>query len=100
MKPHPLIQRLEQYTLKRPGEVLLVAATVDGEDDQIVIFRGFSSSLMRPTAFDPDVPVLPEQAEILTIDRLQGPYTPDEPKYIQKNISVDAIDILLAEVGV
>jgi len=40
----------------------------EGESDQIAIFKGFSSSLMRPTAFDPEVPVLPDKAKILTID--------------------------------
>ncbi len=48
-------KRLEQYTVKRPQEVLLVTVEVDGERDEVAIFRGFSSSLMRPTAFDPDV---------------------------------------------
>ena len=100
MKSHRIVQRLEQYTLKRPAEVLIITAKVDAEDDQVVIFRGFSSSLMRPTAFDPDVPILNEQAEILSIDRLEGPYIPDNPVYIQQNMSVEAVEVLLSEVGV
>jgi hypothetical protein len=56
-----IAQRLEQYTLKRPNEVLLVTAEIDGELDQIAVFKGFSSSLMRSTDSDPDVPVLPLQ---------------------------------------
>lgn len=99
MRPHPLIQRLEQYTLKRPAEVLLVTASVDGEDDQVIIFRGFSSSLMRSTAFDPDVPILHDQADIQSIDRLKGPYTPDHPVYIQQSLTTDTIETLLAEVS-
>ncbi|HEY9648461.1 MAG TPA: hypothetical protein V6C88_18930 [Chroococcidiopsis sp.] len=95
--------RLEQYTLKRPGEVLLVSvaiATESGQEpDQIVIFKGFSSSLMRPTEYDPDVPVLPADAEILTIDRLHGPYNPDAPRYIQQGLTWDDMQSLLAEVG-
>ncbi|HEY9659673.1 MAG TPA: hypothetical protein V6C65_14535, partial [Allocoleopsis sp.] len=59
--------RLEQYTIKRPQEVLLVTAEIDGELDQIAIFKGFSSSLVRSTAFDPDVPVLPPDAKIVSI---------------------------------
>lgn len=81
------IQKLEQYTLKNPQEVLLVEANVGGEADEVMVFRGFSSSLMRPTAFDPDVPVLPEDAEIAAIHRLQSPYSPDNPRYIERNIS-------------
>jgi hypothetical protein len=92
--------RLEQYTLKRPGEVLLVTAEVNGEPDQVMIFKGFSSSLMRQTEFDPDIPVLPENAVILRIDRLRSPYLPDNPHYIQSGLSWEAMRSLLAEVGV
>jgi hypothetical protein len=92
--------RLEQYTLKRPQEVLLVAIEVEGETDQVAIFKGFSSSLMRPTAFDPDVPVLPETATITAIDRLQSPYTPNSPRYIQKDLSIEQMLKLLEEVGI
>ncbi len=94
------ITRLEQYTLKRPQEVLLVNARVEGEEDAIVVFRGFSSSLMRPTAFDPDVPVLPLNAEILTVDRLEGPYNPTAPKLIEGGLAQDQVEHLLAQVGI
>jgi hypothetical protein len=92
--------RMEQYTLKRPEQVLLVHALVEGEEDEIVIFRGFSSSLVRPTAFDPDVPVLPEDAEIQFIDILMGPYTPDSPRYIQKGMSWADVEELLQSFGI
>jgi hypothetical protein len=92
--------RLEQYTLKRPQEVLLVTIEVGGEADQIAIFKGFSSSLMRPTAFDPDIPVLPETAVIIAIDRLQSPFMPQSPRYIQQGLSLEEMLKLLAEVGV
>lgn len=92
--------RLEQYTLKRPQEVLLVQAKIEGEADEITIFKGFSSSLMRPTAFDPDVPMLPDSAEILSIDRLQAPYHPDHPRFIQKDLSLTEMQALLQQVGV
>lgn len=95
-----IAQRLEQYTLKRPGEVLLVSAEVDGELDEIAIFKGFSSSLVRSTAFDPDVPVLPESAKILTIDRLEAPFNPANPRYIQRAIDWETMQTLLAEVGI
>lgn len=93
-------KRLERYTLKYPEEVLMVAATISGETDQIMIFRGFSSSLMRPTAFDPDVLVLPADAEIEAIDRLQGPYNPAQPTYLEKGISWDVMDARLRELGI
>lgn len=89
--------RMEQYTLKHPQEVLLVTATVDGKPDQVAIFRGFSSSLMRPTAFDPEIPVLPEDCEIVAIDRLRGPFNPAQPQYIEQGISWATMDARLKE---
>lgn len=93
-------KRLEQYTIKRSPEVLLVTAEIAGEQDQIAIFRGFSSSLVRSTAFDPEVPVLPDDAKVITIDRIAGPYNPQSPNYIQRGLTWETIQPLLAEVGV
>jgi hypothetical protein len=69
-----IARRLEQYTVKRSHEVLIVKAQIDGEFDEIAIFKGFSSSLTRSTASDPEVPVLPLSAKIVSVDRLQSPY--------------------------
>ncbi len=78
---------LEQYCQNHPEEVLLVEAEIDGEFDQIMIFKGFSSSLVRPTSFDPDLAVLPKEAKILAINRLKAPYRPDAPEYISQNLT-------------
>ena len=94
-----LISRLEQYTLKYPQEVLLLQAEISGELDQIIVFRGFSSSLMRPTAFDPEVPTLPPDASITQIDRLKGPYQPDAPQYIEQGLSLTAFTERLKDAG-
>ncbi|MBV6621601.1 MAG: hypothetical protein KI793_01380 [Rivularia sp. (in: Bacteria)] len=93
-------RRLEQYTLKRPQEVLLVKVEINGEQDEVAIFRGFSSSLMRATAFDPDIPVIPHEAIIISIDRLKAPFVPESPQYIEQGLSVEAIQTLLAEAKV
>ena len=93
-------RRLEQYTIKRPQEVLIVTAQIAGEEDQIAIFKGFSSSLRRPTSFDPDVPVLPVEAEIITIERVASPYNPEAPRYLQQGLTMDTMQQLLLEVGV
>ena len=61
---------------------------------------GFSSSLMRPTAFDPDIAILPDDAIIVAIDRIASPYNPESPRYIQQGISWQAMEALLLEVGV
>lgn len=93
-------KRLEQYTSKRPQEVLLVTVTIGDEQDKVAIFKGFSSSLMRPTAFDPEEPVIPDGATIDSIDRIKSPYNPEAPRYIERGISWEAMEALLLEVGV
>ncbi|MEM9218458.1 MAG: hypothetical protein AAGD25_29470 [Cyanobacteria bacterium P01_F01_bin.150] len=100
MTTSPIGYRLEQYTIKNPQEVLLVTAKVGKDEDQVAIFKGFSSSLMHPTAFDPDVPVLPEDADIQSIDRLQGPYNPHCPKIIERGLSLEQMEVLLERYGV
>lgn len=93
-------KRLEQYTEIATHEVLLVHVEIEGALDQIAIFKGFSSSLVRPTAFDPEVPVLPNEAKILTIDRVASPYNPHSPRYIQQGLTWETIQPLLSEAGV
>jgi len=88
-------QQLEQYTLRHPQEVLLVQAEIDGELDEIAIFKGFSSSLMRSTAFDPDIPVIPDRTKIIKIDRLEAPYTPAHPRHIQQGLTWEDFQTLL-----
>lgn len=97
---HAVGKRLEQYTVKRSHEVLIVTVEIEGEPDQIAIFKGFSSSLMRPTAFDPEVPVLPDEAKILSIDRVASPYNPQSPVYIQQGLTWETIQTLLSEANI
>jgi hypothetical protein len=92
--------RLEQYTIKRPQEVLIVTAEIAGEEDQVAIFKGFSSSLTRPTSYDPDVPMLPLEAKIIAIDRVASPYNPDAPRYLQQGLTWEAMQQLLSDVGI
>jgi hypothetical protein len=93
-------QRLEHYTLKQPTEVLIIDATIDGEPDCVMVFRGFSSSLMRSTAFDPDVPVLPDTAIVLRADRLRAPYQPENPQYLERDLDRDRLIDLCDRAGV
>jgi hypothetical protein len=93
-------QRLEQYTIKCPNEVLLLSIDIDGQPDQVAIFKGFSSSLMNPTSFDPDEPVLPDHAIVQSIDRLESPYNPNSPRYVEQGLSWEAFQRLLDAVGV
>ena len=93
-------KRLEAYTIKCPGEVLVVTAKIAAKEECIIIFKGFSSSLMYTTAFDPDVPLLPEEAEIIAIDRVHSPYNPEAIRYIQQGLDWQEMEGLLTAVGV
>lgn len=93
-------KRLEAYTLKKPQEVLIVEADIAGKSDRLIIFKGFSSSLMHPTAFDPDVPLLPKEAKIISIDRLRSPYNDNSPHYLQQGINWESMELLLQELGI
>ena len=73
------IQQIEQYSLQHRNEVLRVLAEDQGEPVELLVFRGFSSSLTQSTAFDPDVPMLPASAVIKSIQRFRSPYDPDQP---------------------
>lgn len=88
MNPSTLpITRLEQYSLRYPQEVLLLNVENNGERDRILVFKGFSSSLVSATAFDPDIPILPETAIILSIDRILSPYNPNSPNYLEQGLT-------------
>jgi hypothetical protein len=92
-----IAQRLEKYTLKHSQEVLLVKLEYAGEEDEVAIFRGFSSSLMHPTASDPDIPIIPDGARIVSIDRIMSPYVPDNPRYIEQGLSLEKMEVLLVD---
>ncbi|ELR99439.1 hypothetical protein [Gloeocapsa sp. PCC 73106] len=80
-------QKLEQYSSKHPEEVLIVTIDREGMSEQIIIYKGFSSSLTNSTAFDPEIPLIPPEAKIIKIDRVKSPYQPDSPKYLQQDVS-------------
>jgi hypothetical protein len=59
-------KQLEQYTAGRSQEVLIVTIDIEGIQEEIVIFKGFSSCLSRATEYDPDLPVIPEGSKVIT----------------------------------
>lgn len=70
----PATGLLEPATGLEPAEP---AATTPTEDPfELLIFRGFSSSVSHPTAFDPDQPALPESARLCSAEVLLGPLNP------------------------
>ena len=93
--------RLEQYTIKRKEEVLIVQVeTSTGEEDTVLIYNGFSGSLTRPTTFDPDIPVIEDNATIISIDRVASPYDPVKPEYIQTGLTLSEMEQFLVEAQV
>ncbi len=84
---HNLLSPLEKYTQENPQVVLLVHGEENGEGIEIIIFRGFSSCLTGATEFDPDLPVLSSSGQILSIDCICSPYNPDNPQFIEQNLS-------------
>ncbi|WP_216907993.1 hypothetical protein [Synechococcus sp. CCY 0621] len=79
-----LLAALETISRGRPDRVLRLVGTLpaQGEDEpfELLIFRGFSSSITHPTAFDPDQPALPESARITAAELLAGPLNPSDER--------------------
>ncbi|RID60293.1 hypothetical protein BRARA_F03457 [Brassica rapa] len=84
------IAMLETYSQTCRDEALIVTAKVDGEEVEVLIFKGFSSCLSGETAVDPARSVLPERAVITKIDRVRGPFDPSQIHYIQRGLSFQA----------
>lgn len=85
-----LLAALETISRERPDRVLRLVGLLPapepdpegaGEEPfELLIFRGFSSSITHPTAFDPDQPALPESARITAAELLAGPLNPSDER--------------------
>ncbi len=77
-----LLARLEELSRLRPDRVLRLTGELPAADGagwepfELLIFRGFSSSMSHPTGFDPDQPALPPQARVEAAELLHGPLNP------------------------
>lgn len=80
-----LLAGLEALSRHHPDRVLRLRGTLpadparqsqQAEPFELLIFRGFSSSVTHPTAFDPDSPVLPEGTQIAAAELLRAPLKP------------------------
>ena len=84
---------LEAISREHPDRVLRLCGALPGEGGafepfELLIFRGFSSSVSHPTAFDPDQPALPADARIATAELLQGPYNPSHDALLRGPLPV------------
>ena len=99
-----LLAALETISRDRPDRVLRLTGTLpspeasefgpDGqagpsEPFELLIFRGFSSSLSHPTGFDPDQPTLPATAEIGAAELLAGPLNPSQEQRLAGPVAVE-----------
>ncbi|AFZ47884.1 hypothetical protein Cyast_1931 [Cyanobacterium stanieri PCC 7202] len=82
-----LLFKIEEYSKDNPQLVVVVQAQDNGQNLEIMTFRGFSSNLTGATEYDPDLPVLSSSGIILSVDLLQAPYNPVNPQYIQQNLT-------------
>jgi hypothetical protein len=80
--PNRLLQALEERSPRHPDRVLRLRGEIPGaeagsrEPCELLIFRGFASSISHPTAFDPDQPLLPVGAQLHEAELLLGPFDP------------------------
>lgn len=82
-----LLAALEAFSREHPDRVLRLRGELPGVEGQpeafeLLIFRGFSSSVSHPTAFDPDQPALPADARIDAAELLQGPLSPTNERLL------------------
>jgi hypothetical protein len=90
-----LLARLEENSRARHDRVLRLTGTVPAEGGggeepfELLIFRGFSSSVTHPTAFDPDQPALPETACLAAAELLAGPLNPSEERRLAGPVAAE-----------
>ncbi|KAI3902510.1 hypothetical protein MKW92_014580 [Papaver armeniacum] len=80
---------LESYSESKRNEALLVTAMVDGQEEEVLIFKGFSSCLSYSTSPDPSRSILPERAVIKSIDIIKGPFDPSNIEYTEKGLTLE-----------
>ncbi|KAI3889628.1 hypothetical protein MKX03_007650 [Papaver bracteatum] len=86
---NPELSLLESYSESKRNEALLVTAMVDGQEEEVLIFKGFSSCLSYSTSPDPSRSILPERAVIQSIDIIKGPFDPSNIEYIEKGLTLE-----------
>lgn len=91
-----LLAQLEELSRSRPDRVLRLTGELPGdggemEPFELLIFRGFSSSVSHPTAFDPDQPALSEAARIEAAQLLAGPLNPAAEQVLVGPMAVEEL---------
>ena len=88
-----LLVQLEEISRGRADRVLRLRGALPVptgcEPFELLIFRGFSSSVSHPTGFDPDQPLLPDGAQIEQAELLQGPLNPQAEQCLAEASGVE-----------
>ena len=78
MEDSELVRELEERSRLNPERVIRLRGFVGDDPFELLIYRGFSSSTSHPTAFDPDLSVLPEGTRLEEAELLKGPLRPGD----------------------
>ncbi|PZU99061.1 MAG: hypothetical protein DCF24_09930 [Cyanobium sp.] len=99
------LAELEALSRSRPDRVLRLRGTLPvahsgdrataagaaREPFELLIFRGFASSVSHPTAFDPDQPALPAEARLVSAELLQAPLDPRAERLLAGPLPAEAL---------
>ncbi|CAA7400839.1 unnamed protein product [Spirodela intermedia] len=78
---------VESFSAAARDQAFLVHAIVDGEEETVLVFRGFSSLLSSGTSPDPARSVLPARAVVQSVDVVRGPFDPSNIEYLERGLS-------------
>ena len=96
-----LLRQLETISHGRADRVLRLRGKLpadpasdrlEPEPFELLIFRGFSSSITHPTAFDPDQPALPDGSQLETAELLEGPLRPGAERLLRSGGVTDFLE--------
>ncbi|XP_078441508.1 uncharacterized protein LOC144711395 [Wolffia australiana] len=77
---------VELFSTAARGQAFLLQASVHGEDETVLVFRGFSSLLSSGTSADLARSVLPANAVIWSVDVVRGPFDPSNIDYLERDV--------------
>jgi len=84
---------LEELSRQRPDRLLRLLGNLPGPEGpeafELLIYRGISSSVSHPTAYDPDQSLLPEGATLESAELLLAPLNPNAEQRLAGPAPVD-----------
>lgn len=88
-----MLAPLEELSRQRPDRLLRLLGNLPGPEGpeafELLIYRGISSSVSHPTAYDPDQSLLPEGATLESAELLLAPLNPNAEQRLAGPAPVD-----------